>query len=74
MFKIHFTGWEVGMRGVPFMKLLHEKAGLTLAEAMRSKNALLDGVPLLIVIENEILARGILAEANKLGVKGIMLV
>ncbi len=71
MTKIIFEGWEVGMRKIPFTKLLNQKAGLSLLEAKKIKDRLVDNNEIIeIEIKEELLAKEILEEALKLKVKG----
>jgi ribosomal protein L7/L12 len=71
MTKIIFEGWDVGMRKIPFIKLLNEKAGLTLQEAKNLKDRLIDNNEIVVVeIEDENLAEEILKDAQKLKVIG----
>jgi hypothetical protein len=71
MAKIIFDGWDVGMRKIPFTKLLNEKAGLTLAEAKNLKDRLINDNEIIgVEIADENLANEILEEAQKLKVKG----
>lgn len=71
MAKIIFEGWEIGMRKIPFTKLLHEKAGLSLSEAKKMKDRLVDNNEIVeINVENETLAEEILEDARKLKVRG----
>ncbi len=66
-----FESWDVGMRKIPFTKLLNEKAGLTLQEAKNLKDRLVDNNEIIEVeIDDEILAKEILEEAQKLKVNG----
>ncbi|WP_313266395.1 hypothetical protein [Sphingobacterium sp.] len=66
-----FESWDVGMRKIPFTKLLNEKAGLTLQEAKKLKDRLVDNNEIIEVeIDDEILAKAILEEAQKLKVNG----
>lgn len=69
--RIVFDGWDIGMRKIPFTKLLHEKAGMSLTDAKRAKDRLVanDGI-VEIVVQSEDLANEILAEALCLNVKG----
>lgn len=70
MTKIIFEGWEVGMRKIPFTKLLNEKAGLTLKEAKNLKDRLVDYNEVITVeVENYNLASEIVQEAQRLKVK-----
>ncbi|WP_343555631.1 hypothetical protein [Sphingobacterium sp.] len=71
MVKIIFESWDVGMRKIPFTKLLNEKAGLSLQEAKNLKDRLVDNNEIIEVeIDDEILAKEILEEAQKLKVNG----
>ncbi len=71
MAKIIFEDWEVGMRKIPFTKLLNEKAGLSLTEAKKLKDRLVDNNEIIeIEIGDEKLAKEILEEAQKFNVKG----
>ncbi|HEY9008472.1 MAG TPA: hypothetical protein VIM75_20170 [Ohtaekwangia sp.] len=71
MARIIFEGWEVGMRKIPFTKLLNEKAGIPLTEAKKLKDRLVNDDEIIeIEIEDEDLAREILEQAQKLNVKG----
>lgn len=71
MVKIVFEGWDEGMRKIPFTKLLNEKAELTLQEAKILKDRLVDNNEVIEVeIDDKILAKEILKEAQKLKVKG----
>lgn len=69
--KIIFEGWEVGMKKIPFTKLLNDKAGLSLAEAKSMKDRLVDKNEIIEVeIADDSLSREILEEAKRLKVKG----
>lgn len=71
MIKIIFEGWEVGMRKIPFTKLLNEKVGLSLKDSKKLKDRLVNNNETIeIEISNENLAREILDQATKLKVKG----
>lgn len=71
MAKIIFEGWEVGMKKIPFTKLLNERAGLSLKDAKSIKDRLVDNNEIIeIEISDENLATEILAEAKKLKVNG----
>jgi hypothetical protein len=71
MARVIFEGWEVGMRKIPFTKLLNEKAGLSLTDAKSIKDRLVDNNEIVeIEIADENLAKEILEEAKKLKVKG----
>ena len=71
MVKIIFEGWDVGMRKIPFTKLLNEKAGLTLQEAKNLKDRLVDNNEIIeMELDDETLAKEILEDAKKLKVKG----
>jgi hypothetical protein len=70
MTKIIFEGWEVGMRKIPFIKLLNEKAGLSLKDSKNLKDRLVDNEIIEMEVPDENLAIEILAEAKRLKVKG----
>jgi siroheme synthase (precorrin-2 oxidase/ferrochelatase) len=71
MAKITFTGWEPGMKKIPFIKLLHEKAGLSLVDAKTLKDDLVDKRKIIVVeINDRNLADLILKEARELKVTG----
>lgn len=71
MKRIIFDGWEVGMRKIPFTKLLHNKAGMSLVDAKKAKDRLVDKEEIIeIFVENEGLAKEILDDARRLKVKG----
>lgn len=73
MAKVIFEGWEVGMRKIPFIHLLHEKAGLSLTESKRLKYQFVNDDEITeITIEDEYLASYILKEAQKLKVRARM--
>lgn len=70
MTKIVFFGWKVGARKIPFTKLLNNKAGLSLTEAKRIKDLIIDEDE---VVEVEVtsvdVAKEIIRESEKLGIK-----
>lgn len=71
MTKIEFEGWDIGMRKIPFIKLLNEKAGLSLSEAKKLKDRLVDKNEIIVIeVCDENLANEILHEATNLKVKG----
>ena len=67
--KIVFEGWEVGMRKIPFIKLLKGKAGLSLSESKRIKDGVVNGEIIEINIKDEELAKEMVEDAKKMGVK-----
>lgn len=69
MSRIIFEGWEYGMQKIPFIKLLNEKAGLSLKESKRIKDLVVYGEIITIEIISEDLANEIIKDAIKLGVK-----
>ncbi|WP_277016303.1 hypothetical protein [Flavobacterium lindanitolerans] len=74
MVKIIFDGWKVGMKKIPFVKLLNERASLSLTDAKKLKDRLVDDNEIVeIKVINEKLAKEILKEAQKLKVKGKIL-
>lgn len=69
MAKIIFKTWLPGMRKIPFTKLLHEKAGLSLTEAKIKKDNFVDNnQSFYIEIFDLKLAKEIADEARGLGV------
>lgn len=70
MVKIIFEGWNVGMRKIPFIHLLQDKAGLSLGEAKRLKDRLVNDNEIIeLEIESDELAQEILEAALKLNVR-----
>jgi len=69
MIKVIFYGWVVGMEKIPFIKLLHEKANLSLKEAKMIKDGIVDGKEYVIEIKSLELANEIIIKAQSLGVK-----
>jgi hypothetical protein len=70
MAKIVFEGWEHGMRKIPFTKLLNEKAGLSLIEAKKIKDRLVDENQVIeIEVDNINIAKIIVEEAQNLKVR-----
>jgi hypothetical protein len=70
MAKIIFIGWQVGMRTIPFIRLLTKKAGLSLANSKKIKDRIVDNNERIeIIIKNDKLAKEILIEAHRYGVK-----
>jgi len=68
--KVIFEGWEPGMRKIPFIELLKEKAGLSLSEAKNLKNRLVDnGEVITLNLEGKIVAKDIVERATELRVK-----
>ncbi len=71
MIKVIFEGWEVGMRKIPFIKLLNEKAGFSLSEAKKMKDDLVDNNKVIVIETDNIdLAKEIFNKAKKLKVIG----
>ncbi len=69
MAKIRFIGWQVGMRPIPFIKLLNIEAGLSLVESKRIKDRIVNNGEIIeIVIKHDKIAKKILIEAQNLGV------
>lgn len=67
--KIRFTGWQVGMRPIPFVRLLNNKAKLSLVESKRIKDQIVNSNELIeIEVEDDKIAKEILNEAQNLGV------
>lgn len=68
--KVIFEGWEPGMRKIPFIELLKEKAGLSLSEAKNIKDRLVDnGEVITLNLEDKIVAKDIVERAKDLKVK-----
>lgn len=68
--KVIFEGWEPGMRKIPFIELLKEKAGLSLSEAKNLKDRLVDnGEVITLNVEDNIVAKDIVERATELKVK-----
>ncbi len=69
MLKIKFIGWQIGMRPIPFIKLLNKKAGLSLVKSKEIKDKIVDeGQSIEIIIRDEKIAHEIIVEAQKYGV------
>lgn len=69
MTKIRFIGWQVGMRPIPFIKLLNIKAKLSLVESKKIKDGIVNNGEIFeIVINDDKIAQEILIEAQNLGV------
>ena len=69
MTKIRFTGWMKGMNKIEFIKLLNAKGGLTLNEAKKVKEIIVDGGQAEIVVNDVIVAGEIVKQATSYGVK-----
>jgi ribosomal protein L7/L12 len=61
------SGWRPGSQKIALDKLLRERAGLTLREALDSVNHLLAGEQLSIPVASPAEAQAIAAEATELG-------
>ena len=69
MIKIKFIGWQIGMRPIPFIKLLNEKAGLSLIKSKEIKTKIVDeGQIIEIVINDEKIAHEIILKSQEYGV------
>jgi len=66
---IVFEGWKVGMRKIPFIKLLNLKVGLSLKESKRIKDSVVEGETNKIQVDSLDFALEIINEASELGVK-----
>lgn len=64
---IIFEGWKVGMRKIPFIKLLNKECKLSLKEAKHIKDCIVDNKTMVIEVEDAI-AEFILKESRELGV------
>jgi len=65
---IVFSGWEIGMRGIPLILLLREKTDISLKKAKEIKERILDNERIEFVVSNDETAKEIVEEARKLGV------
>ncbi|MET4075098.1 hypothetical protein [Hymenobacter sp. UYCo722] len=65
--EITFFGWQVGMKSLRFARLLHEEAGLELAEAWAIKTKVLNEEPVVLELPAAIGA-AVLEKATALGV------
>ena len=65
--KITFLGWNVGMRSLRFVQLLHHQAGLGLKEAWDIKTRVLDKEPVVLELPAA-MASAIFEQAIALGV------
>jgi hypothetical protein len=68
MMTISFTGWNVGMRGIPFIHLLHDNANISLQKAKDIKDSIVNGEHIQLEIENADTARYIISEAERYGI------
>jgi hypothetical protein len=68
MIKIKFNGWQVGMRPIPFIKLLNKKAGLSLIESKKIKEKIINDESVEIILKNKNVALEVLSIAQKYGV------
>ncbi|GAB3868436.1 hypothetical protein GCM10028824_13300 [Hymenobacter segetis] len=65
--KITFSGWREGMKSLRFARLLHDVAGLGLAEAWRIKTQVLEEEPVVLALPVS-LAAAVWEQATALGV------
>lgn len=65
---IVFKGWNVGMRGIPFVLLLREKTDVSLKRAKEIKERIVDNETIEFMVSNDDTAKEIVEEARKLGV------
>jgi hypothetical protein len=69
MVKIKFISWQIGARPIPFIKLLHRKAGLSLIESKKIKDKIInEGKCTEIIIKNKELAMKIAIDSKKYGI------
>ncbi|MDB5258513.1 MAG: hypothetical protein JWM14_3208 [Chitinophagaceae bacterium] len=68
MAKITFESWKPGMKKISFIKLLHEKAELSLKESKSIKDRLVEGEVIEIIISDQCVAREIFFEAQNFNV------
>jgi hypothetical protein len=73
MIRIIFDGWNIGMRTIPFIRLLNEEAGLSLSKSKKLKDQLVNGEQIEIVVRDKELANIILSNAIKLNVRGYII-
>ena len=67
---ITLEGWEVGMRPIPFVKLLNQKVGLRLSLAKKLKDNLMNNNEAFeIIIKDESTAKKIVDELTDLKIK-----
>ena len=67
--KVTFKGWEVGMRKIPFTRLLNEKGQLSLRDAKSIKDRLVNDDEIITVeFEDENLTKLIYEQSKELGV------
>ncbi len=67
MKKIRFYGWDIGVKTISFIELLHNTGGISLIEAKLIKEKIIDG--LIVEIEfDEDKANIILNDSNQLGI------
>jgi hypothetical protein len=70
MTKIIFTGWEAGMKKIPFIHMLEREMGLSLSESKRIKDQLVDENQILeIEVKDSIQASKIIEKCKELKVK-----
>lgn len=68
MAKIIFTGWNAGMRGIPFVSLLTEKADISLKQAMDIKIGIVNNEIIRLIVSSDSVAREIILCAREFGV------
>jgi siroheme synthase (precorrin-2 oxidase/ferrochelatase) len=69
MATIRFTGWNVGMQKIPFIKLLNEKANLSLTLSKEIKDRIVDNAEIVEISINDLhLAEEIVNSAKGYGV------
>jgi len=67
---IIIEGWEVGMRPIPFVKLLNQKVGLRLSVAKKLKDDLMNNDESFeVILRDETTAKEIVDELKKMKVK-----
>lgn len=70
MFKVVLTGWQPGLRKVALNRFLRAEAGMTLAQAKDSVDAVLNEWPVEIHAGSQAQAEYILAKIQRLGAIG----
>lgn len=63
-----FTGWKVGMRGIPFIHVLRENTDLSLKRVKQIKEQIVDGEEIKISVKDLSIAEKIIKLSGELGV------
>lgn len=67
MAKVILESWREGLEKISLTRLQMDKLGISLKEAKSNVDSLLDGEKIILEIDNEILAKEFLNEAEKIG-------